>query len=305
MSADGRALLRVGARDVLRKWLLRGLYGLARRLRRSRDAGMPRMFIDPEDVIGHGVLTEGAYEHDLLAALDALLDRSGVGRSVALDVGANIGNHSRWFSRRFQRVIAYEPHPVVAEVLRANAARCGTGRVEVRPIALGASRATCRLVDDARDNSGSSHLAGADGDAGGGYRVEVDCGDADLAGRLRPDESVDLVKIDVEGFELDAMRGLEDTLRRHHPAVAFESFGRQRLQEAIAFLRGVGYDQFLTLESRLPRHRGLRALAMLLQGYSVESAALSGDEDRFLSMVVALPATGTPSSSRSGTPDEC
>ena len=66
-----------------------------------------------------------------------------------------------------------------------------------------------------------------------------------------------LIKIDVEGFEIEVLKGLERTLRAHHPPVLFEHSvyrfkERQRpLDEVVTYLQSLGYSVY-ALESNQP-----------------------------------------------------
>jgi hypothetical protein len=60
----------------------------------------------PYDSIGQAIILNGFYERELLQGMCSLvLDKN----SIALDVGANIGNHSLFFSNNFDSVISFEP----------------------------------------------------------------------------------------------------------------------------------------------------------------------------------------------------
>ncbi|MEZ5567921.1 MAG: hypothetical protein R3E54_06225 [Halioglobus sp.] len=83
-----------------------------RRRRRNRPASAQMAVFCP-DTIGDSILINGVYEHRELNALATWLQAHHPGclASTALAVGANIGNHTRYFAGMFRRVVAYEPNP--------------------------------------------------------------------------------------------------------------------------------------------------------------------------------------------------
>lgn len=71
----------------------------------------------PSDAICREILLDGYYERDLLAGMCKL---AGNKQGTCLDIGANIGNHSVYFSGHFAKVVAFEAHPRNVGILRAN-----------------------------------------------------------------------------------------------------------------------------------------------------------------------------------------
>jgi FkbM family methyltransferase len=119
------------------------------------------------------------------------------------DVGANIGVYTVAAARRGAFVTSFEPNPRIATLLRRNIAlNKVAGRVEVREVALAA-------------NAGETHLA-VEGTLGMAARVAPSGSLAVRAEILS--EAFDVVKIDVEGHELEVLRGasplLADMIRR-------------------------------------------------------------------------------------------
>ncbi|MGR3540628.1 MAG: FkbM family methyltransferase [Hasllibacter sp.] len=134
-----------------------------------------------------------------------------------VDIGANVGNHGLYAAlmKDAARVVPIEPNPTVARCLLANVALNGLeGRFVLRHLGYGIG---------AEDAGGFSVHAPAVRNAGAGKlkadggSVEVRRGDT-LFGGLRPDA----IKIDVEGMEIDALAGLEETFRRHRPLLMIE-----------------------------------------------------------------------------------
>ncbi|WP_386065780.1 FkbM family methyltransferase [Tahibacter sp. UC22_41] len=117
----------------------RGVRRLAAQ-RRRREA--PRIACFADDDIGAQILAHGWYEDLLLRALFEvfLRDRAAAFRDgAAVDVGANVGNHTLWFARRFARVVAVEPNPICTHLLQASLLMNGVDNVHL--LALGLSDA--------------------------------------------------------------------------------------------------------------------------------------------------------------------
>lgn len=130
---------------------------------------------------------------------------------TVVDVGANIGLYSVHLARLVGpsgRVISFEPDPELVECLRVNCAANAVSNVTVNPCALGS--APGRLVLSRLTlNSGDNHL-GTAGDPTFRRPVEVEVVPLDVREPgLRPD----FVKIDVQGWELNVLKGMEGILR--------------------------------------------------------------------------------------------
>ena len=140
-------------------------------------------------------------------------------RMRVLDLGANIG----WYSLLAAAAVgptgavhAFEPDPSNCRFLRHNVALNGlAGIVRVSPQAVTDYSGTMRFFAHPGNSLLSSAvLTGADGDA-----IEVECTTVDDA--LPADESIDVVKLDVEGAELAALEGMRRTLARSQRLVMF------------------------------------------------------------------------------------
>lgn len=164
-----------------------------------------------------------------------------------LDAGANIGYMTNLFARRAGpsgRVHAFEPHPALRASLENNAGRIArAGRsapVVVHACALGAATGVGDLVeaDQFNSNCGTATLQteGAREASSRRHRVEIQTLDA-----LLNEGSFGLLKIDVEGHELEVLRGAQRLLReRRCRNIIYEdhSLGEGELPH---LLRAAGY----------------------------------------------------------------
>jgi FkbM family methyltransferase len=156
--------------------------------------------------------------------------------AVVVEAGANIGALTVPIARRVGpqgRVIAYEPQPLLADMLAHNLAANGFGHVEVRCAALGAVRGTIgvpRLDHRMRGNFGGVAIGGA-----ADHQAPVDT--IDGIGLAR----VDLIKIDVEGMEVEVLTGATATVRQLRPVLYVENDRAERSRALITMLGELRY----------------------------------------------------------------
>jgi FkbM family methyltransferase len=126
---------------------------------------------------------------------------------TAVDVGANVGNHTLWLAAICRLwVVAFEP--LVADQLKRNVELNDlVGRVEVHSAALGAKAGWARHATGGRLSRTGPDLT----------IPVLRLDDYDLAG-------VSVVKIDVEGMEAQVLRGAADTVERNRPVIFAEEW---------------------------------------------------------------------------------
>lgn len=195
------------------------------------------------DLIGSTVYVKGVYEkdhiEDFMSLLSALqLDTSNM---TLADIGANIGNHSIQFSKIFQKVLAFEPNPRTYEILDSNTKRLGN--VEVFNIGLGREKSSLTLRE-VWQNIGSSSLV-LDVVTDNVFDVSVIAFD-DLSASVG---NIDVMKIDVEGMELDVLIGAKNIIAKDHPIICLEQHktefsDRWNETQALDWLRERGYRLF-------------------------------------------------------------
>lgn len=174
----------------------------------------------------------GAFEKPLLFFLrDSLkalaVARTDQRRTTFLDIGANIGQHSLFMSRFADQIHAFEPYPPVAGRLKQHIDLNAIENLILHEVGLsddngklpfyapgGSNKGVGSFDSDSqqRGNTPTGELAIVRGDD---YFERHDIGE------------VDLIKIDVEGFERKALLGMAQTLQRTRPVIVCEiSYGQ-------------------------------------------------------------------------------
>jgi FkbM family methyltransferase len=177
---------------------------------------------------------------------------------IALDVGANVGAHSVFLSHlvgKRGRVLAFEPLPANIERLNETVRRRARySNLTVLPVAVGnpASHQASVMMkipgDDLTQASLALQTTGSWDDKTAVREVSVPLSSLDASKDVQALSHIDLVKIDVEGSELDVLRGASYTFSRHLPFIYCEAYDKWQKSfgytptDLINFARSLGYS---------------------------------------------------------------
>jgi FkbM family methyltransferase len=120
------------------------------------------------------------------------------------DIGANIGDHTRQYLNWGMNVLAVEPNPLAYACLEHNCP-------EANNMNIAASGGDGWLNFESCQNVGASHVSP-------GGSIKVPCYPMDDFTTAPPD----FIKIDIEGWEMQALEGMETTIIAHKPLVLCE-----------------------------------------------------------------------------------
>jgi len=178
-----------------------------------------------------------------LTSIDAVL-KLVLGRTACVQAGGNLGIFAKYLAKFFQAVYTFEPAPDLFHRMTANAPERNIIRFQA---ALGETagfigvECTRRGRKDAPVHEGLTHVAGHG-----------------IVPMLRLDDfqfaELDLVYLDVEGFELFALRGAAETIARCRPVISVEVnqnagfYGISR-EEIRAWILGKGYQLAVRVQS--------------------------------------------------------
>lgn len=177
------------------------------------DNGGVRMAGELSSFIDRQVFLFGGYERDQISQFLAAVPR----RGTVLDVGANVGNHSIMFSRAFAKVHAFEPNPGLWQAFQRNVALNPGADVTLHRIGLSDTATDLPLLNIDNGNLGLATFLDVD-------QYERPLQEVARARVERADDYlgeivVDAVKIDVQGFEPQVLRGMSRLLKRCRPVV--------------------------------------------------------------------------------------
>lgn len=217
------------------------------RLQASDSFMGKKIFYDPNSDVGKSLFFSGAFEDQEVKLLQKYIDDE----SVVLDVGANIGLHSLFFSNLAKNglVIAFEPSVSTFENLLKNVRTRGN----ILPLNIAAFDKNELKKFYITDDNAYSSLK----DTGRKAILKIDnilCVKIDdilLSSGLG---RIDFVKIDVEGFEKNVLLGMVNIIMRYKPVIFCEIYKGENSNDdpegTIELLLGKGYDAFVLKDGK-------------------------------------------------------
>lgn len=238
----------------------------------------------PGEHIDSGIFLDGIFERRFLELLGKGLGH----RRVLLDVGANIGNHALYLGDRFEHVHCFEPNPEAARRLRKNLSLNHVTKITVHEIGLGETSGSLPFSPAGPGHLGEgsfSHSA-----THGQVMLTVRRGDDYLAEQSIDD--IDFIKVDVEGFEREVLRGLQKTIEQNRPIVAFEYHGHLEQESTFDEIAGL-LPRYVFVDPVPPApSAGLAKIAYgLRHGMQPQMQVISVPEARSYPAILAFPST--------------
>ncbi len=178
---------------------------------------------------------------------------------VVYDIGAFQGLLTLHFAPQARQVICYEPNPKNRMRLKENLALNGIQNVRVRDVGVGSKPQNLSMVYNPLMPGGASvepktveqllHSAAAVQKE----EIQITTIDIELSDAALP--RPDFIKIDIEGWENEALRGGREILTAYRPALFLEMHGetmnekKRKVAEIVASLNEFGYQDILHIES--------------------------------------------------------
>jgi FkbM family methyltransferase len=179
--------------------------------------GLP-IKIDPQESVGHNIASQGLYELGVTEALWRLTEAG----DLAVDAGANIGYTTSILGVRVGprgRVICFEPNPEVFISLRENVevwrkyGQCGTFDLHQAALGKEQSKARLHMNEWFLTNRGTSWVSDQPDDGKNVRVIEVPLYTLDQV--LGDRVTIGVMKMDVQGQELNVLQGAAGFLKRH------------------------------------------------------------------------------------------
>jgi FkbM family methyltransferase len=209
-----------------------------------------RIALDLNESVDQKLLLFGAWDKRGLGLIKRVMEA--IDCDTAVDVGANIGNHTAYFAEWARHVVAIEPNPPVFERLERFVSHNRLENVTAVSTALSDRSGALNFYV----YPGQAHLATLEESPGAtkAGNIPVERGD-ELLGRIGA-RHIDFIKIDVEGHESEVLSGLGRTIATDKPVLSIEFVGTTiaKYGSADAFAAALpGYAIYGTRTSLLSR----------------------------------------------------
>jgi len=184
--------------------------------------------------VGKSIEHYGEYQSEELKLFEEYVHPG----DVVLDIGANIGTHTLWFSERVGDngfVLAFEPQRLVFQTLCANMAINSRQNVDCKHMGVGDKQEIVKvppLNPDVENNFGGLWI---DGHKEG---EDVAICKIDDMGLNR----LDFIKIDVEGMEPSVLLGGLQTINKLKPAIYMEVDREKNYELLNGIITGLSYN---------------------------------------------------------------
>lgn len=207
--------------------------------------------LDLSNLIEYVIFWYGYIDKNQKALFDATEENMTV-----IDVGANIGGTLLEFAKKAVggRVIGFEPDPINYKKLIENISLNDFKNIETIRCGLGDREATMNLYSVESNNPGANKILNKNADIPHENIHVIRFDDFAAKNNLK---NVDIIKIDIEGFEMNMLKGAEQTLKKFKPLLFIE-VDEENLKEhgysasvLIEYLYKFGYKVYNADDGRL------------------------------------------------------
>ncbi len=197
------------------------------------------------DHISLKILIDGWFEKRELFALENFFKINNFPTKLCIDIGANIGNHSLFFSKFFDKVISFEPLLKTYKILEINSLL--VDNLEIHNFGISDSdKQMPALVSEG--NLGATKLVDFKDD----FNSTLNLKKLDAFLEEKKIKEVSYIKYDIEGHEIFALRGSEQVIKNSSPLISLELEMTKHYEnclEAINFLEECGYKSAYILKN--------------------------------------------------------
>lgn len=170
-----------------------------------------------DDTISNQIIAQDLYERYELETLSSYFETNKkikFNNKIFIDVGANLGNHSIFFSKIFKKVITFEPNPIVFPLLKYNT----SFYKNIKNFNFGLfDKNKSMILNIVNFNFAGSSLKHDNFSHKNYVKVKLKKLDS-----LNLKERIGLIKIDVENSEFEVLKSSQKTIKKHKPIILFE-----------------------------------------------------------------------------------
>jgi FkbM family methyltransferase len=171
------------------------------------------IWINKENHLGQAILEKGIYDGDGVHYIEKILER--IDNPICLDIGAHIGNHALVMTKYSKMVYCFEPDDDSIKILNKNVEENHIRNIKIFPFGLSDKNEELTFY-----RQGSTFVSSLKKDDS---QIEsLTCKIGDEVIQENHIEKIDFIKIDIEGFEGEALYGLKQSIQHSRPVIIME-----------------------------------------------------------------------------------
>ena len=191
--------------NIVLKYFVRVNYNRSRRPFKKVHKSEFAIFFN--DSLSNEIITDGVYEKDEISLAVKNIKKNG----IILDIGANIGNHSIFFSKYCKEVYAFEAHPKTFKILNFNCSNYN--KIKLFNLGVSDRKGYLFFKKNTKDIIGGRSLKKK-----GIIKSKIN----KLDNILKIKNKISLIKIDIEGGEYRALIGMEKLIKKNSSIIFIE-----------------------------------------------------------------------------------
>jgi FkbM family methyltransferase len=176
------------------------------------------MLLTPSEHIQQQLFWYGYYEEPVALLLEHITEPN----SIVLDIGANVGYFTLIAAKKAKtgKIFSFEPVSELCEQLRKNIEENKLNNVEINRLAVGEHNQDAVIFLSGSDNQGMSSLRPPENFAGISQPIRtIRIDNWAIENNIK---KIDVIKLDIEGSELSALKGMDQTLNKLKPMIIVE-----------------------------------------------------------------------------------
>lgn len=170
-------------------------------------------------------------------------------KGVFIDIGANIGQTSLNLSKKLgtipHTVLAFEPFPSTFNKLETNIRLNSFSSIKIFNVALGNEKKTIEMEMSCPTNSGGYKISPKNSS----FKDQlVQVNQEKLDDYYSLEDLINFIKIDVEGYEMEVLKGAEQIIKKHKPVLVIELNDKSLInqnssaKQVCQFIKNLGYE---------------------------------------------------------------
>jgi FkbM family methyltransferase len=215
----------------MKRWLINELFQFVV-LKKLYHQAKDYDFVINNDWIGYNIILNGYYEKEQLSEIIKRLNFD-IKTYDLLDIGANIGNHTVFFSKYFKHIHSFEPQLRTFQILKLNTSRLGNVSLNNFGISTEEREVIFKIPFN---NSGAASQVSSELLY---YEELVNL--KNIPNHNYSDVSV--IKLDVEGSEIDVINSCKGLIDLTKPILLFE-LNKNADHALLDLLKNLGYSNF-------------------------------------------------------------